>query len=687
MQQAFFVASSNVDRAPWRLAAIRRGLCILGARHGAGTVTKVALEGLEIHRRLKRFYGKLRTVTSPINWQWPIYGLEGVERLQQITENFMQSCHGLQVHMLEFAFKSKEVQNALQSANEWSPPPPPAKSNQYKGAFQQLLGVQQLHLEASVQPLMTRHGDVECALFLELRQTFYETLKVSQDATLDDIKAAFKRQALLVHPDKGGSKEAFHLVYQAFQILADRKLRGKYDRKVSASKKENERPKGSQSPILPKRDPDRFLLNQIKRCLQYLSREDRYHVISSDFSQSQRLLFEKWMRLEASSNSTGMGKRKASKEATGHNREDYKHIDHQRRKPKLAIKNSSKGQGKVTIRGIFTGGKGNKTTYSAGLGCNGLMVKTKACDLPTALEFLVVLTTWKHKALQYTQPGPQFVDAEEMQKALNDSAKEHGTSVAAMGLRFHAELANEYWFGRARHAWSPVVHTVHDICHINNMFCKYRTGGCRGFLSTRGPVQLQKSWEEFQEQYADMWRKAGKSSTRRLTQLRRNYDAALPFRDQRLQSWELLHMRLADTSSTSPSARALQQLRHRWLPLLGHSLPESAWLHVLVWCGLEAFPGDFRGCAEPDEPMAAMQLRLPKGCVCSSLQRVARGSLLQQALTSHGTVRMLLAFEPTQASLPVSRGSSLALPCRAHLPVGLMQPLGKRCWYSAGSLS
>ena len=26
----------------------------------------------------------------------------------------------------------QEVQNALQSANEWSPPPPPAKSNQYK---------------------------------------------------------------------------------------------------------------------------------------------------------------------------------------------------------------------------------------------------------------------------------------------------------------------------------------------------------------------------------------------------------------------------------------------------------------------------------------------------------------------------------------------------------------------------
>jgi len=54
---------SRPDRAPWRLAAIRRGLCILGARHGVSK-TKVALSGLEIHRRLKRFYGKLRTATG-----------------------------------------------------------------------------------------------------------------------------------------------------------------------------------------------------------------------------------------------------------------------------------------------------------------------------------------------------------------------------------------------------------------------------------------------------------------------------------------------------------------------------------------------------------------------------------------------------------------------------------------------
>lgn len=40
-------------------------------------------------------------MTSPTNWQWPIYGLEGVERLERITESFMLSCRGLQVGSME----------------------------------------------------------------------------------------------------------------------------------------------------------------------------------------------------------------------------------------------------------------------------------------------------------------------------------------------------------------------------------------------------------------------------------------------------------------------------------------------------------------------------------------------------------------------------------------------------------
>ena len=38
-------------------------------------------------------------------------------------------------------------------------------------------------------------------------QNFYEVLQVDRNATLDEIKQAFKRRALQVHPDKGGTSE------------------------------------------------------------------------------------------------------------------------------------------------------------------------------------------------------------------------------------------------------------------------------------------------------------------------------------------------------------------------------------------------------------------------------------------------------------------------------------------------
>ena len=61
------------------------------------------------------------------------------------------------------------------------------------------------------------------------QKSFYDLLLVDQDATFDEIKLAFKRRALQVHPDKGGSKEEFHLVYQALETLADPAARKKYD--------------------------------------------------------------------------------------------------------------------------------------------------------------------------------------------------------------------------------------------------------------------------------------------------------------------------------------------------------------------------------------------------------------------------------------------------------------------------
>ena len=40
-------------------------------------------------------------------------------------------------------------------------------------------------------------------------QSLYDVLQVDSDATFEQIKIAFKKRALEVHPDKGGSKEGF----------------------------------------------------------------------------------------------------------------------------------------------------------------------------------------------------------------------------------------------------------------------------------------------------------------------------------------------------------------------------------------------------------------------------------------------------------------------------------------------
>lgn len=70
-------------------------------------------------------------------------------------------------------------------------------------------------------------------------KSLYDALLVDQNATLDEIKLAFKKRALQVHPDKGGSKEAFHLVYQALETLADPEARKKYDHILSIKKSRN----------------------------------------------------------------------------------------------------------------------------------------------------------------------------------------------------------------------------------------------------------------------------------------------------------------------------------------------------------------------------------------------------------------------------------------------------------------
>ena len=66
-----------------------------------------------------------------------------------------------------------------------------------------------------------------------LSETYYTLLGVSEIASTLEIHAAFRRKALLHHPDKGGNPEAFRQIRDAQETLTDRHKRIMYDAQLS----------------------------------------------------------------------------------------------------------------------------------------------------------------------------------------------------------------------------------------------------------------------------------------------------------------------------------------------------------------------------------------------------------------------------------------------------------------------
>ena len=58
---------------------------------------------------------------------------------------------------------------------------------------------------------------------------YYKILGVSKNATAEEIKKAYRRLASQHHPDKGGDKEKFQEIQQAYNTLSDPQLRQEHD--------------------------------------------------------------------------------------------------------------------------------------------------------------------------------------------------------------------------------------------------------------------------------------------------------------------------------------------------------------------------------------------------------------------------------------------------------------------------
>ena len=59
---------------------------------------------------------------------------------------------------------------------------------------------------------------------------YYDLLGVGKSATQDEIKKAFRKLAIKLHPDKGGDPEKFKEVSVAYEVLGDPEKRKMYDK-------------------------------------------------------------------------------------------------------------------------------------------------------------------------------------------------------------------------------------------------------------------------------------------------------------------------------------------------------------------------------------------------------------------------------------------------------------------------
>ena len=60
-------------------------------------------------------------------------------------------------------------------------------------------------------------------------QNYYQTLETEPDAAFAEIKAAYRKKALLFHPDRGGSHAQMVRINEAWEVLSNPELRSQYD--------------------------------------------------------------------------------------------------------------------------------------------------------------------------------------------------------------------------------------------------------------------------------------------------------------------------------------------------------------------------------------------------------------------------------------------------------------------------
>jgi len=60
-------------------------------------------------------------------------------------------------------------------------------------------------------------------------ESYYRILNLSENCSRNEVVDAYRKLAVIHHPDKGGDSEKFKKISRAYEILTDKDKRSKYD--------------------------------------------------------------------------------------------------------------------------------------------------------------------------------------------------------------------------------------------------------------------------------------------------------------------------------------------------------------------------------------------------------------------------------------------------------------------------
>lgn len=108
--------------------------------------------------------------------------------------------------------------------------------------------------------------------------SYYQLLGVTQSATQKEIKKAYRKAAIKHHPDKGGSKENFQRIHEAYEVLSSPEKRQEYDQGLCKTDNQKKAPEQSFG------DLSRFSVVELRSLLKL------YNIKHNDCLTKQQLI-------------------------------------------------------------------------------------------------------------------------------------------------------------------------------------------------------------------------------------------------------------------------------------------------------------------------------------------------------------------------------------------------------------